>query len=146
MSTRSQRETRKRIRDYINRTYIGKISSASEIKEDIFSRFNISNSQWSNIATEVRKNIRAHANGTLATIADDQPAQPEPQPTEIIVPGNLSEDAKVAFARLMNENLRLSGENQSLAAQVAHAQMESVQSSKRTKTLKSLVEQLLDTF
>lgn len=135
------------IREYFRANYLGKASTAKEAKEDIIERFRLPRNRWYAFQAILDKEIESfRRSGETPAPSEPEPGDEAGQMMELTIPGNLDSQGKEAFSRLLTENLRLSSENQSLSAQAAQAAMQVVQAERRSKSLKRIVELMLDSI
>jgi hypothetical protein len=147
MATMAQKQRVDEIREYFRTNYLGRITNVRDAKSDIQNRFRLDNAEWHRRRRDFLKMMAEHKGGPIATVpAQQENTQDGPAEIELTIPSNLSDEAKLAFARLMTENLRLSKDlAQAAAAATAHV-AETTKARKRVDLLKNIVGQVLDTI
>lgn len=147
MATMAQKQRVAEIREYFRTNYLGRITNVRDAKSDIQDRFRLDNAAWHRRRMDFLQMMAEHKGGPIATVpAQQENIQDGPAEIELTIPNNLSDEAKLAFARLMTENLRLSKDlAQAAAAATAHV-AETTKARKRVDLLKNIVGQVLDTI
>lgn len=150
MPTMAQKLKVQEIREYFRTNYLGRITNVRDAKSDIQNRFRLDNTEWHRRRLDFLKMMAEHKGGPIATVPDNP--RPVEVPTdgtveiELTIPGNLPDEAKLAFARLMTENLRLSKDLHKAAMSEATYVAESAKGRRRIELLKKIVGQVLDTI
>ena len=151
MSTAEQRQRRVEIREYIRQNWLGRITKTTEARDDVMRQFGIDKKTWSNVATELRRDIKAFKKANPAgwmpvALQAAPPTEPPPANSEFTldIPDGLDTSAKLAFAKLVEVMLTQRTRLNELELAQAAATTSAILADKKIRFLKKLVGDLSD--